>query len=192
VKEHERIEEPLEESEERCRAVMEQSVEAIYLFDPDSKRVLETNHAFEELIGYTAEELLGMTIYDLVAHEREDTDTNVRRPVVEEGRFIFEHVYRREDGRLLEVEASATLIPYHGKEAVCVVARDVTERNRAQAALAEERDLLRALIDNIPDFIFVKDKESRFVINNAEHARPSAPQSKSSLASGTPTSFPGS
>jgi diguanylate cyclase (GGDEF)-like protein/PAS domain S-box-containing protein len=37
--------------------------------------------------------------------------------------------------------------------------------------LAEERNLLRTLIDNMPDFIFVKDRESRFVINNTEHAR---------------------
>jgi PAS domain S-box-containing protein len=46
---------------------------------------------------------------------------------------------------------------------------DITERKRAEEALAEERNLLRTLIDNMPDFIFVKDTGSRFVINNKAH-----------------------
>jgi PAS domain-containing protein len=47
----ERIEEALKESEERYRAVMEQSVEAIYLYDAQTKRVLESNEAFRRMIG---------------------------------------------------------------------------------------------------------------------------------------------
>src|SRR3712207_4436253 len=140
VTERREAEEALRKSEELHRAVVEQSVEAIYLFDPDSKRVLEANHAFEELRGYTTDELLRMTIYDFVDHEREDKDQSVSRHVVERRRFVGERRYRREDGRLLEVEVSATLIPYHGKEAVCAVARDVTERKEAEAALRERSE----------------------------------------------------
>ena len=49
--------------------------------------------------------------------------------------------------------------------------QEITERRRTDEALAEERKLLRTLIDNLPDYIFVKDTESRFVINNIAHAR---------------------
>ena len=45
------------------------------------------------------------------------------------------------------------------------------QSKRVEKALAEEGNLLRTLIDNLPDYIFVKDAESRFVINNAEHLR---------------------
>jgi len=57
-------EEVLRESEERYRAVVEQSADGIWLFDPDTKRVLESNTRFQEMLGYTAEELRGLTNYD--------------------------------------------------------------------------------------------------------------------------------
>ena len=48
---------------------------------------------------------------------------------------------------------------------------DVNERMRAEEALSEERKVLRALIDNVPDFMYVKDAESRFVVANASLAQ---------------------
>jgi PAS domain S-box-containing protein len=48
---------------------------------------------------------------------------------------------------------------------------DIAQRKQAAETLAEERNLLRTLIDNIPDYIFVKDTESRFIINNVAHMR---------------------
>ncbi len=43
------------------------------------------------------------------------------------------------------------------------------DRRRSQEALAAERNLLRTLIDNLPDYVYVKDTESRFLINNLAH-----------------------
>jgi PAS domain S-box-containing protein len=79
VTERKRAEEALRESEERYRAVMEQSVEAIYLYDAQTKRILESNAAFRRLMGFSEEELLGMRIYDFIAHDNEDIDRHVRR-----------------------------------------------------------------------------------------------------------------
>ena len=51
------------------------------------------------------------------------------------------------------------------------VSRDVTERKRAEAGLMEERNLLRTLMDNLPDVIYFKDLESRFTRINKAHAK---------------------
>src|ERR671916_1002953 len=136
--ERKRAQERLRESEERHRAVVEQSVEGIYLFDPDSGRVLESNEAFEELVGYTAKELLGMTIYDLIAHGSEDIDWQVARSLEEKRRHKGERSYRRKDGSSLEVEASATVVPYGEEEAVCCVIHDVTERKKLEERLEHQ------------------------------------------------------
>ena len=45
----------------------------------------------------------------------------------------------------------------------------IKEKKAAEASLEKERNLLRTLIDNMPDYIYIKDKESRFVMNNKAH-----------------------
>ena len=47
----------------------------------------------------------------------------------------------------------------------------ITERKQAEQALEEERNLLRTIIDNLPDYIYVKDTQSRYVVTNNAHAR---------------------
>jgi PAS domain S-box-containing protein len=74
-----RAEEALKQSERLYRTVIEQAAENICLVDAETKRVLESNPAFQEALGYTEEELRRMTLYDIVAHDRENIDENVRR-----------------------------------------------------------------------------------------------------------------
>ena len=138
ITERKRAEEKIRESEERYRAVVEQSAEAIWLFDPDTKRVLESNTAFQEMLGYTAEELKEMTNYDFITNSRENVDSAVER-IVQEGRGFFgERKYRRKDGMVLDVEVSGSVIPYDGKEVVCAVARDLTERKELEEQLRHQ------------------------------------------------------
>ena len=126
MKSQERIKEALKESEERYRAVMEQSVEAIYLYDVQTKRVLESNEAFRRMIGYAEEELIGKHIYDFIDHDREDIDANIRRSLQERRRHIGERRYRRKDGTGMVVDTSACVISYDGESAVCALSRDVS------------------------------------------------------------------
>jgi PAS domain-containing protein len=76
VTERRRGEEALRESEARYRSVIEQAAENIFLVDVKTKRVLEANAALQSSLGYTAEELRRLTLYDIVDHdERASTAT---------------------------------------------------------------------------------------------------------------------
>jgi PAS domain S-box-containing protein len=54
---------------------------------------------------------------------------------------------------------------------VLVTIEDITASKQAELAMAEERNLLRTLIDTIPDYIYVKDRQHRFLLSNSAHAR---------------------
>nr|WP_166395318.1 PAS domain S-box protein [Rubrobacter marinus] len=79
VTEQREAEEALRQSEERYRAVIEQSAEGIYLVDADTLIILEANPAFRGLLGYDApEELVGRDVHELIALPREEVDEAVR------------------------------------------------------------------------------------------------------------------
>jgi PAS domain S-box-containing protein len=133
----------LRESEGRYRAVIEQSAEGMYLVDGDTRRILETNPALQDMLGYTAEELRGMELHEIVAHDRASVEANIERTLKEGKRFIRERRYRRKNGSVVEVEIAASTISYGGKRAICAAIRDVTERKRAEEALREVREAER-------------------------------------------------
>ena len=125
----------LRRSEDRYRAVVEQAAEAIFLVDVGSKRILETNVAWRNLLGYTPEETSGLTLYDVVAHARDSVDDHIRRILEQEKHSIGERHYERKDGSLVDVEVNASVISYGGRDVLCVVARDITERKRREDTL---------------------------------------------------------
>jgi hypothetical protein len=122
----------LRESEERYRAVVEQATEGIVLVDVDTRRVLEANPAYQALLGYAPQEVASLTLYDLVPYSREAMDCYVGR-VLERGSYVSgERRHRRKDGSLVDVEVRANTISYGGREAMCIVVRDITERKKAE------------------------------------------------------------
>ncbi|HLL40625.1 MAG TPA: PAS domain S-box protein [Rubrobacteraceae bacterium] len=145
--ERKRAEESLRQSEERYRSVVEQAGENIFLVDPETGHILDANAAFHRSLGYTAEELRWMTLYDIVAHDKESIRQNIRRVLTERSVFLGERKYRRKDGSLVDVEVSVSAIAYGGKEALCVVAHDVTERKRTDEELRDTIDRLLALYE---------------------------------------------
>ncbi len=143
--ERRRVEEALRQSEKLYRTVVEQAAENIFLVDLKTRRILEANAALQRSLGYTAEELGRMTLYDILSHDPESIDHNIRR-VVEEGHLsIGERAYRRKDGAQVTVEVSVSIVPYGGRNAMCIVAHDVTERKQAEENLRQSLSVLLAL-----------------------------------------------
>jgi len=107
-----------------------------------------------------------LTIYDLVAHDRENIDLNIQRARTRGHYIVGERQYRRKDGSLVEVEASVNLISYSEREVFCVVVRDITERKRAEAALRENEELYHSLLESSPDPIVLYDPEGKITYAN--------------------------
>jgi PAS domain S-box-containing protein len=137
VTERKRAEDAMQESERLYRTVIEQATENIFLIDVETRRIVESNRAFREALGYTEGELHRMTLYDVVAADRESVDLNLRWTLKEGRATVGERRYRRKDGTLLDVEAGGSVIVRDGRQTLVAVAHDITERARAQHMLEE-------------------------------------------------------
>jgi PAS domain S-box-containing protein len=126
-------EEALEKSEARYRAVVEQSPDGIYIVDVDSKRILEANPTFAQMLGYPQEEVRGLPIHKIVAANRENIDRRFQEVLGKMDPVFFERQYRRKDGSLVDVWISAKIIAYGGKKVMCGIVRDLTEKKSLEA-----------------------------------------------------------
>ncbi|MBI2926722.1 MAG: PAS domain S-box protein [Verrucomicrobia bacterium] len=168
----------LEESEHRYRRLLESTTDYIFTVKLDHGRAVSTTHGpgCVAVTGYTpAEYDADPHLWYRMIHEddRPAAMDQAAKLVAGEVASPLEHRLVHKDGSLRWVKNTPVL---HRDEAGRVVSydgliSDITERKRAEEALTEERKLLRTLIDNLPDYIYVKDAESRFVMNNVAHAQ---------------------
>ncbi len=132
-------------------------------FDGHFKRI---NPAFSRVLGYPMADLLAQPFLAIVhPDDRQATMESLARLTAGEDVSAFENRYRCKDGSYRWFLWTAT--PYPDQRLVYAAARDITERKQTEETLAQERNLLRTLMDHLPDFIFVKDTQARFVTANS-------------------------
>jgi PAS domain S-box-containing protein len=162
ITDRKRSDEALKESEEKFRSIMENSGDAIFITDQEGRYVY-TNKAVTEMIGFTSGEMLSKTIIDLSPPDKKDDYSDIFKNIVSEGKGFSEIELLKRDGNFISVDLNAVILPDGRIYASC---RDITDRKRTEEALNQQRRMLRTLIDNLPDPIYVKDKECRKVIAN--------------------------
>jgi PAS domain S-box-containing protein len=145
----------------------------VFVKDSEDLRFLHANRATERLLGRTREELIGKTEFDLLPAEQAEAVAQVEREVIRTRQEIdiAEQTIDTPDGkRILHTRKLPILDENGDPHYLLAISEDITDRKLAEEALAKERSLLRTVIDNLPQFIFAKDTQSRFVLNNRAHA----------------------
>jgi PAS domain S-box/PAS domain S-box/PAS domain S-box len=155
-------EEALKESEEKFRSIMENSADAIFITDQQGKYVY-TNKAVTAMLGFTSKEMKSKTIVDLLPPDKKDDYFNTFKNIISKGKVFTEIELLKKDGNFISTDLNAVLLHDGRVYASC---RDITDRKRTEEALNQERRMLRTLIDNLPDPIYVQDKEFKKVIAN--------------------------
>jgi PAS domain S-box-containing protein len=151
-------------AEQKQQAIIKTALDGFWLINLEGK-FLEVNDSYCKMIGYTREELLGMSIPDIEAAETPEETVQRIKKIMEQGSDRFETRHKRKDGNIIDVEVSVNYLDV-GEGQMFVFVRDITERRKAEEALKLQKAYFQQLFDNSPDAIVMVDNTDRVVQAN--------------------------
>ena len=159
-------EELLRESEAKYRAIFNEAAESIVLVDAQTREIVEFNNSALATFGYEQQEFAGMPVFNLAAHRNPEITRQHFARVLGEGSEVYETQFLRKDRQTRHVIISAHSLVLSGKLCIIAIIHDITERKKMEEDLAREKTQLCVLLDNLPDQIYYKDLQGRFLLVN--------------------------
>ncbi len=148
IEDQQEAEEALRRSEQRWRGVFDNTRVGVVLADA-SIRVVDVNVAFAEIVGYSLDELRGMSFLDFTHEDDRESCKEVIQDVLngKQPHFEIEKRYLRKDGKLAWVRVNGSLVDSGGSKLCVGLVEDITERKHLADAIQQERDRLRILLE---------------------------------------------
>ena len=155
----------IQKSEEKYHSLIEQASDTIYVLDINGN-FTDVNASMCKMTGYSREELLQLTIKDIVDPDEQITDPlpksmeNGGQPIIRERNF------RRKDGKIFTVEVN---VKKFSDDRIMVIARDITDRKRMEAELREAELKFRTIAEKSMVGVYIV-KNGRFAYVNPRFA----------------------
>jgi two-component system cell cycle sensor histidine kinase/response regulator CckA len=123
-----------EETIARFGRIFKDSLNEIYLFEPDSLRFVQANPAALNNLGYTMEELKKLTVLDIKPEMTAESFTRFIAPLIkkETPRVVFETVHKRKNQSLYNVEIHLQFLKHERRSLFTAIVLDITDRKRAE------------------------------------------------------------
>lgn len=138
--------------------LLDSASDSIFLHDQEGN-FLYINEAAYISRGYREEELLNLGVSALITPEAAADRENTLTELLVNGEIIFETTHLRKDGSTMPVEIHARLLDVEGRELILSVARDITERKRAEKELQAAARKWQTTFDAISDAVCLLDPD---------------------------------
>lgn len=154
-------------SEKRLKDIFENAPIGIYFSTPEG-RILTANSTLVRMMGCDSFEELIQIDLEKKWYHADYPRSEFKRKIDMEGKIAdYESVWIRKDGIEIRVLENAVAVrDYQDKVFYEGTVMDITEKKKTEQTLIEERYLLRTLMECIPDHIYFKDRNSRFIRNS--------------------------
>ena len=128
-----------------------------------SGQILNANEQAAATLGYTLDELLNMTVFDIDPNlSLHDLDSLWQTLCKSENNRI-ETVHKHKEGRMIPVEVIANLLEYDGEQFSISFTQDITVRKQVEYALRKSEERLSGIVDSMADWIWEVDAEGRYL-----------------------------
>jgi len=175
LSERTRMDAALAKERDLLRALIDNLPDHIFVKDTESRFVIANTAVMRHMGVASPGELIGKKDHDFYPRELADKYYQDEQTILRSGQPLIGSEEPSLDRAGNRGWMSATKVPVldgRGKSVWIVgMNRNITERKRMEEALKQEQNLLRNLLDNMPDPVFFKDSQSRFIRTNAAHAR---------------------
>jgi PAS domain S-box-containing protein len=169
ITERKRAQERQRTSETYYHSVIEQANDTIYIVDSSARpKFIDINESGCRLLGYTKEEIVQLTIFDII-FESEFADSESKMNDLRSGKSLRrDRKLKRKDGSTVDAELSAKKMEDGN---IMVVARDISERKKAEAQLAANEKRFRALVENNYDILSLLDESYKVIYRSPSATR---------------------
>lgn len=174
--------EALKESEEKFRTIFDNASDGILLADAMTRNFVMANKMICNMLGYTYEELLTMSVTDI--HPKEDLPfvfNAFDRQIRNEMQVAENLPVKRKDGTVFFADISSSPQIINEKNYLFGVFRDVTERKIAKEALQKSEEKFYSIFENARDPILLLDERSQFIACNKATVKILGAESKEEL-----------
>jgi len=162
-----KAENELQESETKFREIYNNTNDAIHIHeikeDGNPGKYIDVNDIACRMQQYTREEFL--------RHSPPDFSTGYHNPPADitidelkrKGTATFETELVRKDGIIIPVEINSHIVILQNKNVMIGVARDITDRKKAEKALIHEKEIVESILSSLPGIFYMFDRQGRFI-----------------------------
>lgn len=153
-----------EEIRQLMQFSIERTADAAFYIRSDG-RFFYVNQAACQSLGYSREELLTMSLYDIDPGFPAQVWALHWEEVKQRGSFTIETQHQTKEGRVFPVEVTLNYLKFNEQEYGCAFARDISDRKRSEVALQKSEQQYRTLAKNFPNgAVLLFDRELRYLI----------------------------
>ena len=157
ITERRAAEKAISESERKYRNLHMSMMDG-YVLTAMNGAIIESNEAFQQMVGYSGEELTFLSYRNLTPEKWHDYEQRIvdEQIMVNGHSLVYQKEYRKKDGTVFPIEIRAFLIKNSSgeKDGMWAIVREISERTRAEEALRQSEEKFRSVVESSPTAMY--------------------------------------
>lgn len=155
------------DSEMKYRRLFESAKDGIFILNADTGAIVDVNPFLTTMLCYPYDELLGKKLWEISLFKDISANQEMFLKLKKEGYCRYEYLpLVTKNGRRMDVEFVSNVYSVNDEKVIQCNVRDITERKKAEEEIRRIQNQQEAILSNIPDIAWLKNRENKFIAVN--------------------------